>query len=374
MYVGPLNDFFYKPKNWIFQQPKFNQKEENTFINMNGKLFKINDLTGEMTLCNSIKKQINFPKEEKSKKLKLANSININNNLKKYKSNKENYKNSSLNEVFPNSISDRKTKVNEYISKSPNNLIIKKDQNYNTITSENDSSINKKYLRTNYNNKYINITPQLHNKNSSSNFRSIDQTIFSNINSLPKNSNIIKFSNQYNLYNNEKSRTTKTFPYFSKTNKKYFKPPIAFGHYNFKSLSFENKKKNKYKPKYKNYLYLMYRQHKNNITGEGKANEKIYDKKKSDNIIFKTFRDQIFKEKIINGLKRKYQFYEDKNDGKLKIPLITHQNYDFYRGYSFSDNKRMPIHHKLFFKYIKKDKLKEKEELEKDMQMRNNEE
>ena len=238
MYVGPLNDFFYKPKNWIFQQPKFNQEEENTFINMNGKLFKINDLTGEMTLCNSIKKQINFPKEEKSKKLQLANSININNNLKKNKSNKENYKNSSLNEVFPNSISDRKTKVNEYISKSPNNLIIKKDQNYNTITSENDSSINKKYLSTNYNNKYINITPQLHNKNSSSNFRSIDQTIFSNINSLPKNSNIIKFSNQYNLYNNEKSRTTKTFPYFSKTNKKYFKPPIAFGHYNFKSLSF----------------------------------------------------------------------------------------------------------------------------------------
>ncbi len=113
-----------------------------------------------------------------------------------------------------------------------------------------------------------------------------------------------------------------------------------------------------------NLLFLMDRQHNNNIKGEGRINEKIYEKTNNDNIIFKTFKDQIFKDKIVNGLKKKYQFYEDKNDTELKVPLITYQNFNFYRGYSFSDKNRKPIHQKLFFQYINKHKLKEKEDLE----------
>ena len=71
---------------------------------------------------------------------------------------------------------------------------------------------------------------------------------------------------------------------------------------------------------------------------------------------------------IVNGLKKKYKFYEDKSnaeDREIKITSINHQNFDFYRGYLFSDKKRVPIHHKLFFKYINKSKLKEKDDLKK---------
>ena len=57
MYVGTVYDFFYKPKNWIFQQPKFNQKQDNTYINVNGRIFRVNELTGEMTLCSTIPKK-----------------------------------------------------------------------------------------------------------------------------------------------------------------------------------------------------------------------------------------------------------------------------------------------------------------------------
>lgn len=110
----------------------------------------------------------------------------------------------------------------------------------------------------------------------------------------------------------------------------------------------------------------MDRQHHNNISGEGKRNDKIYYKEKDDNVIIKNFRDQLFKDKIINDLKKKYQFFNDKNSKEIKVPNINYQNYCFYKGYIFSDNKREPIHHKLFYEYLNKDKLKEKEEFEKE--------
>ena len=365
MYVGPLNDFFYKPKTWIFQQPKFNKKEDNTQINMNGKLFKINDLTGEMILCNTIKKQINFPnKLEKPKKLKLKSNKIRHNNSKKFASYNENYKDSSYNREFPNCISEKNIKVKEYSYKSPSNIINKDENNNNTITTENDNSLNKKYLRTNYKNNYTNITPS-NNKDSSSNNKSIEQTLFSNINSLSTNTRSIKILKKCNLYKNEKEDGFSTLPYFTQKSKKILKPPIAFGQYNFKPLSLGKKKKKNNSPKYINYLYLMHQQHKNNITGEGKINDKIYDRKNGENAIFKSFKDQILKERVVNRLKKQYHFFEEKNEGKLKVPKINHQNYDFYRGYIFSDNTRMPIYQKLFFSYIKKDKLKEKEEFEK---------
>ena len=371
MYVGPLNDFFYKPKTWIFQQPKFNKKEDNTQINMNGKLFKINDLTGEMILCNTIKKQINFPnKLEKPKKLKLKSNKIRHNNSKKFASYNENYKDSSYNREFPNCISEKNIKVKEYSYKSPSNIINKDENNNNTITTENDNSLNKKYLRTNYKNNYTNITPS-NNKDSSSNNKSIEQTLFSNINSLSTNTRSIKILKKCNLYKNEKEDGFSTLPYFTQKSKKIFKPPIAFGQYNFKPLSLEKKKKKNNSPKYINYLYLMHQQHKNNITGEGKINDKIYDRKNGENAIFKSFKDQILKERVVNRLKKQYHFFEEKNEGKLKVPKINHQNYDFYRGYIFSDNTRMPIYQKLFFSYIKKDKLKEKEEFDKEYANKN---
>ena len=361
MYVGTVYDFFYKPKNWIFQQPKFNQKKDNAYININGRIFSVNELTGEMTLCSTIPKKINFPKSsEKPNKLKIKNKLSIN-SIKKTLNDNTNYKDTFLNTENIKSISARDSKL-EGILHSSKNLDIK---NKKTITLENISTDKNNYLKNiiSNNNKIKKLSTN----------KSLDPNHYSsNIYNISTNSNSLKFSQiQNSLIKKEK---LKTILYFNKTNKKYFKPHIAFGQKVLKSLSFGNKNKkhsNSNSKKKKNLLYLMYKQHKNNISGEGRINEKIYDKENDDNLIFKTYKDQIFKDKIINGLKRKYHFYVKDNDSEIKVPLITYKNNDFYRGYSFSDNKRVPIHHKLFFEYIKRDKIKEIEEYENEHRQKN---
>ena len=335
MYVGELHDFFYKPKNWIFQQPKFNQKIDSTYINSNGKLFKINELTGEMTLCNIIPKK---PKIQKNSKNSLKKNIN----------NIENSK----------TISSRNPHFKDLFNEFPNyNEIKNENNNNNNINLERNNLIINKYIDKN-NNKTINITPTNKNKTFYPKNKSLEPILFSKRINYSPDANNIK--------NNEINDKSKTILYFNKTNKKFIKPTIAFGQKIIKSISLDKKLKQKRinKSYNNNLLYLIHKQHNNNLNKEGRINDKIYDKKKGDNIIFNNFRDQIFKEKIINGLKKKYNFYEDKTSKDLKVPQISHLNYNFYRGYSLSDNKRLPIHQKLFFQYIYKDRLRQKEEYE----------
>ena len=364
MYVGTVYDFFYKPKNWIFQQPKFDQKQDKAYINLNGRVYRINELNGEMILCNTVPKKINFPKSEKPKKIKLKNKLNINSITKEKDKDDENYNNNCMNSENIKSISARDTKFKDFLLKSPALTDIKSDKNKNTITSDNNSTLQNENLgknQTNNNIKYI--IPKNNNniiKYNHFNNKSNEQII--NSNNLATNLNSLKNSIFQNSIKNDKLFGNKTILYFNKTNKKYFKPKIAFGQKILKSLSVNDKKVHNKKNK-ANLLYLIHKQHNNNITGEGRINEKIYDKENGDNLIFKAYKDQIFKEKIEIGLKKKYKFFED-NNGDLKVPLITHQNFCFYRGYSFSDNRRTPIDHKLFFNYIKKDKLKEQKESE----------
>ena len=363
MYVGTVYDFFYKPKNWIFQQPKFNQKEEKTYININGRIFRVNELTGEMTLCSIIPKQINFPKSsEKSNNIKIKNKLSnnsINNKIKDSFLNTENIK----------SISARDTKLKGLLEAS-NNFDIKNEKNKKTATLENNSTDQNNYLNNISLNKNNKIKKLFNNK-------SLDPNHYSNTYNISTNSNSLKFSQIQNSFIKKENlifNGNKTILYFNKTNKKYFKPHIAFGQKVLKSLYFGNNKKqhsNTNIKKKKNLLYLMYKQHKNNITGEGRINEKIYDKEKEDNLIFKTYKDQIFKDKIVSGLKKKYHFYVKDKDFGIKVPIITYKNNDFYRGYSFSDNKRQTIHHKLFFQNIKRNKKKEKEEFEIEFKKKN---
>lgn len=368
MYVGTVYDFFYKPKDWIFQQPKFSQKQDKTYININGRIFRVNELTGEMTLCGTIPKKINFPKSsEKPNKIKIKNKLSIN-SINKILDNNENFKNTYLNTENIKSISARDSKLKGFLQTSKN-FDINNENNKKTITLENTSTDKNNYLK--------NIIPNNNKLKKLSTNKSLEPYQYSNIYNISTNSNSLKFSQIQNSFikkENLNFKGNKTILYFNKTNKKYLKPDIAFGQKVLKSLSLGNNKKqnsNSNIKKKKNLLYLMYKQHKNNIKGDGRINEKIYDKQIEDNLIFKTYKDQIFKDKIVNGLKKKYHFYIKDNDLGIKVPLLTYKNNDFYRGYSFSDNKRVPIHHKLFFEYIKRDKNKEKEEFENEHKQKN---
>ncbi len=354
MYVGPIYDFFYKPKEWLLQQPKFEQKNKN-YININGRIFKFNELTGEMVLCNKIPKQINFPKDSnKLKKHKSKKKLHFNVNNHGNHSNKFLTKN--------NILSPNKTNYKELSSKT-----------HNSNEKESKLDNNKKFLTTSYNNKKKFTEPiRINNNKNVFNNKSVETNIYSKIfNISNSNTNSLKVIKQYNSIQNESNKESKTILYFNKKNRKYLKPSIAFGHKILKPLSTEKNdiKKIKSKKQFKNInnqniLYLMYMQHNNNLTGEGTMNDKIYENNNDDNFIFKSFRDQIFKERIANNLKKKYNFYEDENEAGLKVPHLTHKNFNFYRGYSFSDKRaRVPIHQKLFFQYLKNKRPKEKDDL-----------
>lgn len=358
MYVGSLNDFFYKPKDWLLQQPKLDIKKNKEYININGTIFKFNELTGEMVLCSTIPKTINFRKGQKEsnklKKFKSNNNIHINKTINE---NPKNYFTITDNPLSSPTVNNKKNK--DYFNQSPNSVDKEIAINNHTISIEKEVPIHNKYLKTSYNMKHINITPSNNIKCLSKN-KSLQSNLYSKYN-LSSKSNSKKNFKLHHYITNESNKEDKTSLYFNRNSKKYFKPSIAFGQKILKPLSTEKNNNKKYKIN-KNTLYLMYRQHNNNITGEGTENNNIYERKNDDDVIFKAYRDQIFKEKISNVLKRKYKFYDDNNNVNLKVPHITHKNYNFYRGYSFSDKRRVPIHHKLFFQYIEKYKSKEKEE------------
>lgn len=367
MYIGTLSNFYYKPKNWIFHHPKYDQKENNyTYLDINGKVFRFNDTTGKVALCNKNERKLKI-----SKTLNKYNKLNIVIFEPKIfvdkKKTLNNFKDNSSNTEIQTSISSQNFVNNEYFNPFYNNIFEKNNNNNDKNILKNSHSIENENNRSILRNKFLGHIKNHNIKKISSN---IESNINPNIYNLTTNSNSIRFTKDNICLKKGKSTLNKTILYYNKPHKKYIKPFISFGHIFPRSLSINCPKKNENNIRTEetayNRLFLMDRQHHNNISGEGKRNDKIYYKEKDDNVIIKNFRDQLFKDKIINDLKKKYQFFNDKNSKEIKVPNISYQNYCFYKGYTFSDNKREPIHHKLFYEYLNRDKLKEKEEFEKE--------
>ncbi len=108
----------------------------------------------------------------------------------------------------------------------------------------------------------------------------------------------------------------------------------------------------------KNSFMTIYKQHMNNMLSEGK-NDKIYFPTKEDNIIMKSFREQILKEKVNKELSNKFKFFLSNNNIVSKVPNLSPINFEFYSGYSISDNNR---ERNIFFRNIYKRKKQEKTE------------
>ncbi len=79
--------------------------------------------------------------------------------------------------------------------------------------------------------------------------------------------------------------------------------------------------------------------------------------KNEDSWCLKTVKNQLFKERIRNNLKRQYQFYEDSDNKRevLEIPKINIKKNIFLSKYEIYPEKE-PLHHKLYFEYVKKHK------------------
>ena len=305
MYVGSLSDFFYKPKNFVLNLPKYKQKQEITYLNINNRIFRINNITGNITLVTNTKEnqltlnEKSFKNKNKFKKLSLDKSRNNNN----------------LYNTMNTTSKTRETEIKEYANRTINNALNK----------NNDLIINK--------NKLFNLI------NASKTSYKITSRKIKSIKTVEET-----FKNQI-------------FPYFNKPPKKIIKPNIAFGHKIYNETIPNKCHINKYNDK--NLFLTIYKQHFNNINYDGN-NDKIYFETKNDNLIMKAFKEQILKEKIEKELKNKFKFYLGIKNNKTKMPHLTHKNFDFYNGYSISDTKRgNSNYHKIFFRNVNKHKYQE---------------
>lgn len=318
MYIGTLSDFFYKPKDFFINLPKFKQRQEITYLNINNRIFRINNITGNITLVNTHKKQ----------------SITIND--KSFKNKAEYKSRNSCLYTIDNTSKTKETKMSEYANKTINNTTIKNNE-LNKLRNNN--------IKTSYKTK-INKIPIFNLINASKTAYKINPPKIKSIKTV------------------EETFKKQIFPYYNKSPKKMKKPEIIFGQ-KLKAINetIPNKKKiNQFLTNDKNSFLTIYKQHYNNINNEGN-NNKIYFETKNDNVVMKAFKEQILKEKIVKELKNKFKFFTDRKNEGIQIPNLSPRNFEFYNGYSMSDSKRGGNnYHKLFFKYINKHKNEERNE------------
>ena len=314
MYVGALSDFFYKPKDFLLNIPKYKQRQEFTYLNVSNRIFRINNITGNIKLIRNYK-NYNLTKTKKIK-------------LNKFRYNKSR-NNDNVYFTMNNTSRTNETGINGYVNKTLNN----------TISKENKIKNSKKTFK-----KRIKKISEL------------------DLINAYKTSTFIRAPKVKSIKYVEETFKKNIFPYYTKSPKKYKKPNIIFG----KKLNCEsipNKRNpNKKLLEQKNTFLTIYKQHYNNIANDGN-NDRIYFENKNDNLIMKAFKEQILKEKVEKELKSKFKFYIGGKDHSLKIPNLSPKNFEFYDRYSISDTKREGNnYHKLFFKYVNKNKFEESQE------------
>lgn len=330
MYVGSLSDFFYKPKDFLLNLPKYKQRQEVTFLNINNRIFRINNVTGNINLISNSKEH----------------NLTINN---KFFNNKN-----SINTLRYN--------------KSRNN-----DNVYFTM---NNTSKTKNTGLTDYVNKTLN-----NEMNKTHKLKFSDKTYKNKIRKIPLLSLINAYKTSYNIRASkiksiksvEETFKKNIFPYYNKSPKKFIKPKIVFGQkLHYETIPNKNSRSKNLLQENNSFL-TIYKQHYNNITNDGN-NDKIYFETKNDDMIMKAFKEQILKERVEKELKNKFKFFIKYKNNIVKIPKLSHKNFDFYKGYSVSDSKRgNSNYHKLFFRNINRNKFEEKlekpEKLEKQTQI-----
>ena len=318
MHVGALSDFFYKPKKFIMNIPKYKERHDITYLNVHNKIFRINNLTWTINLLNKPSQNNLTTKKENSK-----------NNQKPIQFENKKIRDNSRSKNFTNddSTKGKNTGIKDYTNKA--------------LT---DRTIRLTNLKKNHKKKIKKL----------SSLGLIDSY---------KTSKYIKPPKIRSIKIVEETFKKNITPYHNKSKKNHKKTSkIAFG----EKIYYEtlpNKIRSNPHPNFvqkKNSFLTIYKQHFNNLTNVGN-NDKIYFENKDDDVITKLFKEQILKEKVEKDLKNKFKFYVGEKIQPLKIPKLSPKNFEFYNGYSVSDRKRgNSTYHKLFLKYVNKHKYEEK--------------
>lgn len=336
MYVGNLSNFFYKDKNWLFKQPKFSIQDNpiHNIIKIGKNYYTSDNLSGKLELIksNTISQIINEQNNEKENNdffPKILGNIKKNNS---YNTNSEtNYeKNSSNNQILSicsNIKEERSQSKDINVTKIENKLLNNSSANVddNIIV---DVKEKKPHDRKN-------------------NDRIIFKKKFKKNNTTPKDNKSIKrkirkISDKRKKYI-EDLKSTMTINDNSNNNTLIIM-----------SKSIDNRN-NKYKISVKDMKQV-------DLSKVFFPNDKSLKIKNGDSWYLKTLKNQVYKDRVFNDLKKKYQFYEDSFNKRedLEIPKLN-----FKKEMLLNKNIIFPtketIYHKIFFNYIKKEKKDDKD-------------
>ena len=269
MYFGNVRDFFYKNKNWLITQPKFEMKKSNLteYIKIQGKYYKMDLSTGKL-------------------------------------------------EIIKNSLDKKQKKFGKkIISKSSNQKVI-------SLSTENRRKNDNKKRNRVSRNKNINLN-KMQNLTMLTTFYRLKNKSMTN--SIPRKITDTTASGVIPKTDRQKIDDKNLFPLKSRIVKnKIFNT-------NVKTLRYKTLPKNSNK-KGLLYSLNRLREPKKDFSDIDEKNpadiffdEDIYDlnKKENDSELVKEVKNQIFKNRIFHIMRKNYNFYNDSKTRLVKIPNIN---------------------------------------------------
>ena len=406
MYFGNVSDFFFKNKEWLIKQPKFQMGvNKANILKIGKKYYTLNVTTGQLTLIQpklishkkipSSMEQNNSNLEENKKEdlthtkkdefPKISNIQLYNRTHTEIKErNKSNFDSEA---TMSYNINKEKNKSNEVYNINNMNIFSSLDKSENPLLG--DDTINNAIYRNN-------TEDSLLNKNRKKN-SSLKIKIKSNLNignALTKLENdIIKHKFKIQSYKKLESDRMKEKRILSKNNIKKLLEKRQRSNEEIKSIitNYTNNKSNgtltnnncssninnvscnKYegnniktmslkKPEKLVLNFDFDDNNPNQILKKIFPNKQSLDINKDDSSYLKIIKDQLFKDRIFNELKNRYHFYQDSDHKResFKISKVNLKNSIILNRKEIFPPKEK-IQHKLFFNYINKQRQSDNE-------------
>ena len=383
MYVGNLSNFFFKEKSWLSKQPKFsidsNKVNINNILKIKNQYYTFDTMTGKLKKINSNKIshktfKENY-KEEKNGFPEIKNNIQSNRNKNPFYNSNINTEtnfvnNSSINKFISlyHNKNDVKHKSKNYLDNT-NNFYksIKSENNFlnNSFSNSKEQDNNIKVFKNNDNNS--NIYP---NKKRESYFKiKIKNKKNLSISIIHRN-DIIKSKLKLEKYKRDEEKKNIENKILSKRKLNKFiekrqksideiKTNLTSTNNSNKNININTSLTNNINNSYCNNIYKS-NNNRYDLLKELFPNYRSLKINNDDSWYLKSIKNQLFKDKINYDLRKRYQFYEDLDNKRIifDIPKLNIKKTFILCKHEIFPAKE-PLHHKIYFDYVNKQRKKD---------------
>ena len=390
MYFGNVSNFFYKNKAWLLKQPKFSigANKNNNIMKIGKNYYSLDTVTGKLKLIipkfNSPKKILsvveknnsNFSENKNEKKENLPEIFNY------IKSENNEDKRDRCNSDIKSKMSISYSLKNKNIDLNNNSTFenietnISKNENFKDLILRNntENSLDRKDRIRNSSFKIKNISKLNNNylskiENEINRYKLKIQKYKKLENNKNKDNKILSKKSIKRLLEKRQDKAEEMNSNITTTNYSNIK---SNNKSNINSFSVNKIDIKDYKDNKDNKINRINIQcldigqtmaidlNKNDFEKKLFPDDFSLRIKKGDSSYLKTIKEQVFKDRIINNLKKHYQFYEDSKNKRefLKIPKINLKN-----NVILIKNEIFPpkesLSHKLYFHYVNKQRQKD---------------